>query len=178
MKDEPVYYGNNSTRQYFKNCKGGKSNSDKQWKCNNPVKQHKCMNTDKYGQKTTPTNSNGNITKCSIYQSIYHWYKECSQNIDNADRNQVKLSLFSKEVYNCLVSKFVEETLNHVLESRCTKTVCNHMDTNNQMDTLSADEKQVTQSNSDSKFKFQDGNTDEAINQKQKSWLEHRCHRK
>ena len=94
MKDEQVYYGNNSTRGRFNNYKRSNSNS-KQWKYNCPGTQHKSMNNDKYGRKTNPVNSNGNITKCSICQSIYHWYKECPHKIDDADGNQVKLSLFS-----------------------------------------------------------------------------------
>ena len=67
MKDEPVYYGNNSTRGCFNNYKRGNSNS-KQWKYNNPGTQHKSINTGKYGRRTNPVNSNGNITKCSICQ--------------------------------------------------------------------------------------------------------------
>ena len=65
MKDEPVYYGNNSTRGRFYNFKRSNSNS-KQWKYNSPGTQHKSMNIDKYGGKTNPVNSNGNITKCSV----------------------------------------------------------------------------------------------------------------
>ena len=71
MKDEPVYWGNNSTTRRFNNYKRGNSNS-KQWKYNSPGTQHKSMNTDKYGRKTNPENSNRNITKCSTCQSIYH----------------------------------------------------------------------------------------------------------
>ena len=69
MKDEPVYYGNNSIRGCFNNYKRSNSNS-KQWKSNSPSTQQKRMNTDKFGRKTNPINSNGNITKCSICQSI------------------------------------------------------------------------------------------------------------
>ena len=124
MKDEPVYYGNNSARGLFNYYKRSNSNS-KLWKYNRQRTQHKSMSTHKYGWKTNPVYRNGNITKCSISQSIYHWYKECPYKIDDADGNQVKLSLFSKEVYNCFINKFAGETFNHaVLDSECTKTVC------------------------------------------------------
>ena len=123
------------------------------------------MNTDKYGRKTNPINSNGNTTKCSICQSIYHWYKECPHKINYADGNQVKLSLFSKEIYNCYINKFVGETFNHaVLDSRCTKTMCRESWLNNHIDTLSADDKKkVVESKKETKFKFGDGNTLQAI---------------
>ena len=160
----PVHYENNSTRGRFSNYKRSNSNS-KQWKYNNPGTQHKSMNTDKYGQKTNPINGNGNITKSSICHSICHWYKECPHKIDDADGNQVKLNLFSKEVYNCYTNKFVGETFNHaVLGSGRTKTVCGESWLNNYIDTVSANDKQkVVESKSDTKFKFEDGNTVPAI---------------
>ena len=162
MKDEPIYYGNNSTRGRFDNYKRGNSKS-KQWKYISLGTQHKSMNTDKYGWKTNPVKSNGNITKCSVCQSIYRWYKEWPHKIDDADGNQVKFSLFSKEVYKCYKNGFVGETLNHaVLDSGCTKTVCGESWLNNCIDTLSADDKQkVVESESNFKFKF--GNTVQAI---------------
>ena len=98
MKDEPVYYGNNSTRGRFNNYKRDNSNS-KQWKYNNLGTQHDSMSTDKSGHKTNRMKSDGNITKCSICQSIYHRYKEWPHKIDDLHRNQVKLTLFSKTVY-------------------------------------------------------------------------------
>ena len=112
------------------------------------------MNTDEYGRKSNPVNSNGNITKCSTCQSIYHWYKECPYKIDandDADGNQVKLSLFSKEVYDCYMNKFVGETFNHAfLVSECTKTVCEESWLKNYIDTLSTDDKKkVAESKSD-----------------------------
>ena len=95
---------------------------------------------------------------------VSYWYKECPRKIDDADRNQVKLSLFSKEVYNCYINKFVEETFNHVvLDSGCTKTVRRESWLNNYIDTLSADKQKVEESKSDTKFKFREGNTVQGI---------------
>ena len=63
--------------------------------------------------------------------------------IDDSDGNQVKLSLFSKKVYNCYINKFVMKTFNHaVLDSGCTKTVCRESWLNNYIDTLPAGDKQ------------------------------------
>ena len=69
MKDEPNYIGNNSTTGRFNNYRRSNSNS-KQRKYNSPSTQHKSVNTDEYGRKTNPVNSNGNITKC-LYVSQY-----------------------------------------------------------------------------------------------------------
>ena len=45
----------------------------------------KLVNTNKYGRKINPMNSSGNITKCFICQSIYHWHKECPHRVDVSD---------------------------------------------------------------------------------------------
>ena len=34
------------------------------------------VDNDEHGYKTNPMSKRENITKCSISQSIYHWYKE------------------------------------------------------------------------------------------------------
>ena len=72
--------------------------------------------------------------------------------------------MFSKEVYN-VIHKFVWETFNHAdLDSCCTKTVCGESWVNNYIDTLSADDKQkLLESKSDTKFRFGDDDTVEAI---------------
>lgn len=57
------------------------------------------VDKDDYGCKTNSMSSRGNLTKCSISQSIYHWYKECPHWVEFSDQNQVKFYLFSKEIY-------------------------------------------------------------------------------
>ena len=91
-----------------------------------------------------PVNSSGNITKCWICQSIYHWFKDCPQEVDNTS-TLAKLSLFTDEVCNCYINKFAGETLNHaVLDSGCTKTVCGASWVDNYIETLSEfDQKKV-----------------------------------
>ena len=107
-----------------------------------------------------PVNSSGNITKCSICQSIYHWFRDCPYEVDDTS-TQVKLSLFTDEVYNCYINKFVGETLNHaVLDSGCTKTVCGASWLDSYIETLSeCNRKKIVQSKSETKFKFGDGKT-------------------
>ena len=34
-------------------------------------------NFDKWGQKTNPLDKSENISRCAIYQSIYHWANDC-----------------------------------------------------------------------------------------------------
>ena len=62
-------------------------------------------------------------------------------------------------------SWFVGKTFNHaVLDTGCTKTACGESWLNNYIDTLSTDDKQkVVRSKSDTRFKFGDGNTVQAI---------------
>ena len=110
-------------------------------------------------------NSNENITKCSICQSIYHWYKDCPHKLDDKEVNQVKLSLFSKDVLNAYINRFVGETFNHaVLDSGCFKTVCGASWLNNYIDTLSLNDKEkIVECESNTKFKCGDGDTVEAV---------------
>ena len=107
-----------------------------------------------------PVNSSGNIRKCSICQSIYHWFRDCPHKVDDTS-TQVKLSLFTDEVYNCYINKFVGETLNHaVLDSGCTKTVCGASWLDSYTETLSeCYRKKIIRSKSETKYKFGDGKT-------------------
>ena len=45
--------------------------------------------------------------KCSACQSISHWHKEFPHKTDDANRNQVKLNLFSKKSWQLLYQYFV-----------------------------------------------------------------------
>ena len=117
-KDGHTFYGNSSSNRGRFSSTRRYNNGGKQWRVNN---QQKYSNTDKYGRKMNPVNSNGNVKKCSICQSIYHWFRDCPHKLDDTS-TQVKLSLFTDEVYNCYINKFVGETLNHaILDSGCTK---------------------------------------------------------
>ena len=67
IKDEHTFYGNSSNNWGRFSSKQGYNNGGKQWRVNN---QQTFSNTDKYEHKMNPVNSSGNITKCSICQSI------------------------------------------------------------------------------------------------------------
>ena len=142
-------------------------NGSKQWQSQNKkANQQKDFNEDKYGWKINPLISNRNITKCSICQSICHWFKDCSHKLDDStDDNHVKLSLFTDDLYNCYIAKFVGETLKHaVLDGGCTKNVCGVSWLESYLETLSeVDKKKVAECSSDSKFKFGDGKTADSI---------------
>ena len=43
---------------------------------NNRQKQN-VENYDQWGQKTDPPGKSGNISRCPIFQSIYHWANDC-----------------------------------------------------------------------------------------------------
>ena len=124
------------------------------------------VNRDKWGRKTNPLNSSGKISKCTICQSIYHWFRECPHRVDDdSEEKQIKLTLFNDELYNCYINKFVGETLNHaVLHSRCTKTVCGISWLDNYLETLSPEDKEkVVEKQSEMKFKFGDGETADSL---------------
>lgn len=126
-KDGHNFYENNYNNALgrYNNRGRGNNNGGKQWKFQNEYNQQKNFNTDKYGRKTNPLNSNGNITKCSTCQSIYHLFRDCPHKTDDSTYdNHVKLSLFRDDVFNCYIDKFVEEKLtNAVLDTGCTKNV-------------------------------------------------------
>ena len=57
-------------------------------------------------------------------QSIYHWAKQCLDKCREEDHN-IKVTLFSKEIHDGYITKFVGETVNGgALDSGSTKSIC------------------------------------------------------
>ena len=46
-------------------------------------------NFDKWGQKTNPLDKSENISRCAIYQSIYHWANDCPNKVEEDPPNNV-----------------------------------------------------------------------------------------
>ena len=66
----------------------------------------------------------GNISRCAVYQSIYHWAKQCPDRCREGDAN-IKVTLFSKEIHDFYITKFAGETMNGaVLYNGCTRNGC------------------------------------------------------
>lgn len=121
---------------------------------------------DSRGRKLNPLDANGNPSKCSICQSIFHWVRDCKEKVEIRDQPQqqhqpefqVQL-LCTKELHKCYIEKFVGETLNSaVLDSGCTKTVCGETWLQCYLEGLSeTDLCKVKEFPTSTRFKFGDG---------------------
>ena len=48
------------------------------------------VNRDKWGGKTSSLNSSGKTSKCTICQSIHHWFRECPHRVEtDSEEKQV-----------------------------------------------------------------------------------------
>ena len=133
IKSEPVFYINktcdsesykDNTNQYPKDgYRYGKFPSSRRW--SNRQKQNARENYDQWGQKTNPLDKSGNISRCAICQSIYHWANDCPNKVKDEQSSHVKITLFTQDRHKCYIEKFTGETLNcAVLDSVCTKNPC------------------------------------------------------
>ena len=96
---------------------------------------------DKWQRKTNPKDNFGNISRCAVCQSIYHQAKQCSDKHREGDDN-IKVTLFSKEIHDCYITKFVGETMNGaVLNSGRTQNVCGLSWLNIYLESLTDNEK-------------------------------------
>ena len=87
------------------------------------------------------------------FQSIYHWFKDCPQNVQGSNS---EVTLFTQEVQKCYVEDFRWETLNlTVLDSACTKTVCGQEWLKCYIEILCDDDRRKIQEfTSETEFKF------------------------
>ena len=131
-----MYYANKSL---YYSCKGPKygyrgnrgSNSRNRNSCfPNQFKQQSGSNSenyDKWGQKTNPLDKSGKVTCCLICKSIYDWANSCPNKVKDTSKD-VNITLFTQEMHECYIAKFVDETFNcAVLDSGCPKNVCGVM---------------------------------------------------
>ena len=49
-------------------------------------------------RRVNPPNQYGRVSRCAICQSIYHWFKDCSHNVQGSNS---KVTLFTQEVQKC-----------------------------------------------------------------------------
>ena len=115
-------------------------------------------NYDKFGQKTNLLDKSGRISRCVICKSIYHWANDCPNKVQDTS-DDVNITLFSQEMHECYMTKFVGETLNcAVLDSGCTKNVCGESWLTNYLDTLTeSDRSKVVVEKSSNSFRFGNG---------------------
>ena len=50
---------------------------------------------DKWGRKTNLKDNFGNISRCAVCQSIYHWAKQCPDRRREEDNN-IKVTIFKR----------------------------------------------------------------------------------
>ena len=91
-------------------------------------------------------------------QSTYHWAKQCLDKRREEDDN-IKVTLFSKEIHDCYITKFVGEIMNGaVLDSECAQNVWGLSWLNMYLESLTDDDKsKVIENESHKVFKFGDG---------------------
>ena len=167
VKSEPVFYANrhefvNETPKdshNFINSRNSRIFSNTRNR-NRYAKQSNSTseNYDKFGQKTNPLDKSGRISRCVICKSIYHWANDCPNKVQDTS-DDVNITLFSQEMHECYMTKFVGETLNcAVLDSGCTKNVCGESWLTNYLDTLTeSDRSKVVVEKSSDSFRFGDG---------------------
>ena len=68
-------------------------------------------NYGKFGQRTNPLDKSGRISCCVIWKSIYHWANDCANKVQDTS-DDVNITLFSQEMHEFYVTKFVSKTLN------------------------------------------------------------------
>ena len=145
IKREPVYYANkhefvneapkdslsfinSRSSRIFSNTR----NRNRYAKQSNSTSE----NYDKFGQKTNPLDKSGRISCCVICKSVYHWANDWLNKVQDTS-DDVNITLFSQEMHECYMTKFVGETLNcAVLDRGCTKNVCGESWLSNYLDTL------------------------------------------
>ena len=101
-----------------------------------------------------PVDREGNITRCRICESKYHWHNDCTVKSKGPD----KITLFqANNIENEETKIFVGETLNcAVLDSGCSQTVCGKNWLKCFQESLDNDV-YITEKSSDATFKFGNG---------------------
>ena len=105
-------------------------------------------------KKKNPVDSQGRITRCSVCESVYHWWRECPERENHSEE---KIALFANEIpLEQYLPSFLKETLNcAVLDCGCVKSVCGSKWFEIYGQTLSDNEqKSVSEENSYNCFRF------------------------
>lgn len=110
--DQDIYYGNSSKFYTPKKSYNPRFRSNK---------NDRPLNGKHFTKKTNPSDKNGEISKCNVRGSIYHWTKQHPDFYENIMRSkdESKMTLVGENV-----DTLIEKTLNMaVIDSKCTKTV-------------------------------------------------------
>ena len=108
------------------------------------------------GSQTNPIGPDGQVTKCHICNSIYHWASYCPT-LGQRSRPAVDFQFLTKEGHQCYLEQVTAESLNCALvDTGCTSNVCGINWLNCFMDTLPEDVI-VEESHSNKSFAFGPG---------------------
>ena len=158
-KDEPIFfndtadansvlYGDSRRRTWYR----GNGGSRRRGNYNGHQQQRKGGSDDK--GIMNPVDRDGNVTRCRICDSKYHWHSDCTVQT----KGPGKISLFqAKNIESEEIKVFVGETLNcAVLDSGCSQTVC-RKDWLKCFEESLDDGLQIREKASNSTFKFGNG---------------------
>ena len=77
------------------------------------------------GYKKHPLDKSGNVSRCAICESMYHWANNSPDKVKEEQSSHEKITSFTQDIHKCNIETFVGETLNCVvLYSGFTKNVC------------------------------------------------------
>ena len=112
------------------------------------------------GRKQICWTSQEKLPVALICKSIYHWTNTCPNKVKDA-LEDVNITLFTQEMYECYLTKLVGETFNcAVLERGCTKSVRGESWSSNYIDTLTEMNcSQMSKRESAASFRFGDQNS-------------------
>ena len=134
-----MYYGNVSNRgkgNYREASRGktfqvrGNDNNDGRSQRSTLSNQNKDADTSNVRRRLNPLDSEGNVSRCNICDSKFHWARKCPDAYENQSQHSrektEKISLFQSPNHDANDMRvFVGETLScAVLDSGCTQTVC------------------------------------------------------
>ncbi|XP_057309261.1 uncharacterized protein LOC130647426 [Hydractinia symbiolongicarpus] len=120
----------------------------------------------KGNRQRNPVDINGEISRCNICGSVFHWQRDCPDSYENRKKKkkkeEVNVTLYTEVMY-----VFMGETLSAaVLDSGCSQTVCGESWLKEYLETLGDNElNHVTESQSNTIFRFGDGNEMRSIKQ-------------
>ena len=83
---EDLYYGNHYSKQYSPRFRG-----NNRYNTNNKDSGNQSSNL----RKVNPHNKDGEMTKCNVCGSIYHWMKTCPDSYKNKIKIKEEINIYS-----------------------------------------------------------------------------------
>lgn len=154
IKVEPTYHG---SHQYFRG-------RGRYFRGATNYTRPTADRNSKDNRQRNPVDMKGEVSRCNICGSVFHWQRDCPDSYENRKKKKEEVNV---TLYTEVMDVFMGETLSAaVLDSGCSKTVCGESWLKEYLETLSDNElNHVTESQSNTIFKFGDGNEMRSIKQ-------------